>query len=72
MQENKNSAIKLFGKRIPLQEDWEVPAVSGDDVVSQMSEKEVDEDEREVEEVGIFCISRFRACACWSCLSGTS
>lgn len=51
MQESKDPAITLFGKKIPLPADEEAPAVSGDELASQPSEIEVDEEETEPEKV---------------------
>ncbi|KAF3437680.1 hypothetical protein FNV43_RR20436 [Rhamnella rubrinervis] len=49
MQESKDPAIKLFGRKIALPADGDSAAISGDDLAFQSSEKEVDEEELETE-----------------------
>lgn len=50
MQESKDPAIKLFGRKIALA-DGDSAVVYGDDLAFQASEKEVDEEELETEKV---------------------
>jgi hypothetical protein len=57
MQENKDPAIRLFGKKISLPSDGDNPTVSGDDFSVNDSEKEkcfrvreAEEEEEEEEE----------------------
>ncbi|PON36758.1 Zinc finger, Dof-type [Parasponia andersonii] len=49
MLESKDPAIKLFGKKIHLPADDEAPALSCDELASQPSEGDVDEEEEEAE-----------------------
>ena len=57
MQENKDPAIKLFGRKIALSADGDASAISGDDLAFQSSEKEVDEEELETEKVQLVLVS---------------
>nr|AZL49126.1 Dof transcription factor 03 [Boehmeria nivea] len=49
MQENKDPAIKLFGKKIPLPADEDSHALAGDELSVQVSERDVVADEEETE-----------------------
>ncbi|KAG6635480.1 cyclic dof factor 3-like [Carya illinoinensis] len=50
MQENKDPAITLFGKKIPLPSEGESPAFAGDDMSASAREKERCSEEEEEEE----------------------
>ena len=47
MQENRDPAIKLFGQKIPLPGEGEVPTVAGEDLASPV---EIDMEREEDEE----------------------
>ena len=55
MQENKDPAIKLFGKKIPLPADEDSHALAGDELSVQVSERDVvtDEEETDTEKVNM-------------------
>lgn len=51
MQESKDSAIKLFGRKIPLPADADAALVSGQGLPFNSSDKEIDEEDSEAEKV---------------------
>lgn len=71
MHENnsKDPAIRLFGKKIPLNSDGDLPPISDEDLASSEKVEEVENEEKSekvpISSVRDFFVGRYMECVIW-------